>query len=59
MYQEILSTESGVRVNNIVSFGPTIGQLKVGAPSLALKRFSSADTCSVWAPVTSHVAVES
>ncbi len=29
VYQEILSTDSGVRVNNIVSFGPTIGQLKV------------------------------
>ena len=29
VYQEILSTDSGVRINNIVSFGPTIGQLKV------------------------------
>ena len=36
VYQEILSAESGIRINNIVSFGPTIGQLKVGAPSSAL-----------------------
>ena len=32
VYQEILSTQSGIRINNIVSFGPTIGQLKVRPP---------------------------
>lgn len=30
VYQEILDLEEGVRVNNIVDFGPRIGQLKVG-----------------------------
>lgn len=42
VYQEILSTDSGIRINNIVSFGPTIGQLKVSAPSLAPMQISFA-----------------
>lgn len=33
VYQEILFTQSEIRINNIVSFGPTIGQLKVEASS--------------------------
>ena len=33
VYQEILNTGTGVRVNNIVSFGPSVGQLKVCAPA--------------------------
>ena len=31
IFQEILNLEEGVRVNNIVDFGPRIGQLKVNA----------------------------
>ena len=42
VYQEILSTDSGVRINNIVSFGPTIGQLKVWRP------ISGADIHKLW-----------
>ena len=29
VYQEILDTATGIRINNIVDFGPRIGQLKV------------------------------
>ena len=29
VYQEILDTETGIRVNNIVDFGARVGQLKV------------------------------
>ena len=32
VYQEILDTETGIRINNIVSFGPAVGQLKVWPP---------------------------
>ena len=35
VFQEILDLDQGVRVNNIVDFGPRIGQLKVGAIMLA------------------------
>lgn len=43
VYQEILSTQSGIRINNIVSFGPTVGQLKVRPPQ---RRNKSAIPCS-------------
>ena len=29
VYQEILDTEAGIRINNIVDFGERVGQLKV------------------------------
>lgn len=54
MFQEILIVDDRVRVNNIVSFGDSIGQLKVRSFPSGLLMTPSTTVASQWKAVNAH-----